>query len=43
MLVVVGLGSNVLSVLGEDGPSPEQWLGLLLVMIDALFPTPPTA
>lgn len=40
MIVAVGLGSNVLSVLGEDGPTPEQWLGLILVLIDSLFPPP---
>lgn len=42
MLVVVGMGSNMLSLFREDGPSQEQWLGLLLVMIDALFPHPST-
>lgn len=38
MLVAVGLGSNVLSMLGEEGPTPDQWNGFLLVMIEALFP-----
>lgn len=38
MLGAVGLGSNVLSMLGEEGPTPDQWNGFLLVMIEALFP-----
>ena len=38
MLVAVGLGSNVLSLLGEEGPTPEAWTGFLLVMIETLFP-----
>lgn len=38
MLVAVGLGSNVLSLLGDEGPTPDQWNGFLLVMIEALFP-----
>lgn len=39
MFVAVGMGSNLLSLLGEDGPAPEAWTGLLLVMIETLFPT----
>ena len=38
MLTAVGLGSNVLSLLGEEGPTPEAWMGFLLVMIETLFP-----
>lgn len=39
MLVAVGLGSNVLSLLGEEGPTPEAWTNFLLVMVDTLFPS----
>ena len=39
MLVAVGLGSNVLSLLGDEGPTPEAWTGFLLVMVDTLFPS----
>lgn len=38
MLVAVGLGSNVLSMLGEEGPTQDQWTSFLFVMIEALFP-----
>lgn len=38
LLVAVGLGSNVLSLLGDEGPRPESWTGTLLVLVDALFP-----
>lgn len=38
MLVSVGMGSNLLSLLGEDGPKPEAWSGFLFVMIETLFP-----
>lgn len=38
LLVVVGLGSNVLSLLGDEGPQPEAWTASLLVLVDALFP-----
>jgi AcrR family transcriptional regulator len=38
MLVAVGLGSNVLSLLGEEGPRPEAWTASLIVLVDALFP-----
>jgi AcrR family transcriptional regulator len=34
----IGLGSNNLSYLDADGPTPEAWSGLLLLMIDMLFP-----
>lgn len=39
MLVAVGLGSNVLSLLGEEGPSPDEWTAFLMVMVSELFPT----
>lgn len=38
MLVAVGLGSNVLSLLGDEGPTPDAWMGFLLLMVDTLFP-----
>lgn len=38
MLNAVGMGSNLISLLGEDGPSAEDWSRLLLVLIELLFP-----
>lgn len=38
MLVSVGMGSNLLSLLGEDGPSPDAWSAFLFLMIQTLFP-----
>lgn len=38
MLGAVGLGSNILSMLGDEGPTQEQWTAFLFVMIEALFP-----
>lgn len=38
MLVSVGLGSNLLSMLGEDGPTPDAWSQFLFLMIETLFP-----
>jgi AcrR family transcriptional regulator len=37
-LTAIALGSNNLSYLGDDGPTPEAWNGLMLLMIDLLFP-----
>ena len=34
----LALGSNNLSFLAEDGPTPEAWNGLMLLLIDLLFP-----
>ncbi|MEY3494056.1 MAG: hypothetical protein RL413_1474 [Actinomycetota bacterium] len=34
----LALGSNNLSFLAEDGPSPDAWNGLILLLIDLLFP-----
>lgn len=34
----LALGSNNLSFLAEDGPTPEAWNGLILLLIDLLFP-----
>lgn len=39
MIAAVALGSNVLSLLGEEGPSPESWSAFLFVMIETLFPS----
>ena len=38
MLVSVGMGSNLLSLLGEDGPTPDSWSRFLFLMIETLFP-----
>lgn len=38
VLTAIALGSNHLSLLGDDGPTPEAWTGFLLLMIDLLFP-----
>lgn len=38
MVVAIGLGSNILSLLGDDAPTPEAWQSSLLVLIDMLFP-----
>lgn len=32
------LGSNIIDVLGEHGPTPEAWWGLISFFIGALFP-----
>jgi AcrR family transcriptional regulator len=37
-ITAIGLGSNHLSYLGNEGPTREAWNGLLLLMIDMLFP-----
>jgi AcrR family transcriptional regulator len=34
----LALGSNNLSFLAEDGPTPDAWNGLILLLIDLLFP-----
>lgn len=38
MIAAIALGSNVLSLLGDDGPAPEAWQASLLVLVDMLFP-----
>lgn len=38
MIAAIGLGSNILSLLGDDGPTPDAWRSSLLVLIDMLFP-----
>ena len=37
-LNVINLGSSVIDVLGENGPDPAAWWGLIGFFIDALFP-----
>jgi AcrR family transcriptional regulator len=37
-ITAIGLGANHLSYLGDAGPTREAWNGLLLTMIDMLFP-----
>ncbi len=37
-MTALALGSNHLSYLGDEGPTREAWNGLLLMMIDMLFP-----
>ena len=37
-ITAIGLGSNHLSYLGNEGPTREAWNGLLITMIDMLFP-----
>ena len=38
MLIAVGMGSNVLSLLEDDGPTADSWSRLLFLMIELLFP-----
>ncbi len=38
-ITAIGLGSNNLSYLDSDGPTPEAWSGLLVLMIEMLFPS----
>lgn len=38
MVTAIGLGSNILGLLGEDGPTPEAWQSSLFVVINMLFP-----
>ena len=38
MLIAVGMGSNLLSLLGDDGPTADSWSRLLFLMIELLFP-----
>ena len=32
------LGSNIIDVLGDHGPTPDAWWGLMSLLIAALFP-----
>ncbi|MBU3703429.1 MAG: TetR/AcrR family transcriptional regulator [Ilumatobacteraceae bacterium] len=38
LVTAIGLGSNILGLLGEDGPTPDAWQSSLLVLVDMLFP-----
>ena len=37
-ITAIGLGSNHLSYLGDEGPTQEAWNALIMLMIDMLFP-----
>jgi AcrR family transcriptional regulator len=37
-LTAISLGSTNISLLGEDGPSPEAWMAFMLLMVEMLFP-----
>ncbi len=38
-LNVINIGSNVIDVLGENGPKPEDWWNLILFFVNAMFPS----
>ncbi len=38
-LNVINIGSNIIDVLAENGPAPEEWWKLITFFIDAMFPT----
>lgn len=38
IIIAVGMGSNMISLLGGKSPTREQWGGLIAVLISALFP-----
>jgi len=42
-LSVINLGSNIIDVLGEYGPEPTAWWGLISFFVNALFPPTETA
>jgi len=42
-LSVINLGSNIIDVLGEYGPEPTAWWGLISFVVNALFPPTETA
>ena len=37
-LTALGMGSNLLTLLGDDGPTAEAWTMFQLVLVDLLFP-----
>jgi AcrR family transcriptional regulator len=37
-LTAISLGSTNISLLGDDGPSPEAWMAFMLLMVEMLFP-----
>ena len=39
LVVAIGLGSNILGLLGDEGPTPTAWQTSLVVLVDMLFPT----
>ena len=34
----LGLGSNIVEVLGDEGPTPEAWFGLMAFFVASMFP-----
>lgn len=34
----LGLGSNIVEILGDDGPTPEAWFGLMAFFVASMFP-----
>lgn len=38
LVVAIGLGSNILGLLGEEGPTPAAWQTSLVILVDMLFP-----
>ena len=38
-LNVINLGSTIIDVLGDSGPTPEEWWKLILFFVDQLFPS----
>lgn len=39
VLIALSLGSNNLSLLGDDAPTPESWTQLLVTLVNLLFPS----
>lgn len=37
-LQAITMGSVLIEVVGDDAPSPEAWFGLMLVLVQSLFP-----
>ena len=37
-LNVINLGSNIIDVLGDSAPAPEDWWNLIIFFVNALFP-----
>ena len=42
-LNVINIGSNIIDVLGENGPKPEDWWNLILFFVNAMFPPQPSS
>ncbi|MBM3798550.1 MAG: TetR/AcrR family transcriptional regulator [Actinobacteria bacterium] len=37
----LGLGSNIVEILGDDGPTPAAWFGLMGFFVASMFPDQP--